>query len=518
MSDNKNKKFGQLLFCIFIILSNGFSFSENSSLIDAARYQDHIAVNRLLAEGANPAARQADGATALHWAAHRDDLEMAKRLIEAGADVNAVNRLNASALYLSAKTGNVKLMSFLLESGANPNVALDMGETSIMTAARSGSAEGVRYLINAGADVNVTESSRNQSALMWAAAQGHVEVVRELIKAGAELDARSKVRPMLMFADATNGGAFDQGVIENLGGYSPLLFAVRAGHIEVANILVNAGADINGQAGNGASPLVVATHSGHSALAQMLLVLGANPDSFGAGYSALHAAILRSDRDTVAALLAHGANTNLRLEKANPVQRASEDWVLKTPLIGATPYWIAANFRESEIMSILAGGGADPLLTNREQFERPRDRASRESVKPLEVIGGFESALQAVIKGDSTRQRYYVTPNPDPAAEERRALASSRIAIEHGVNINHIDHTGSMAIHDASARLLPNIIRELAENGADVNALNGLGRTPLDLAIASERTPNFFGFDTSVPGQSATEVLIEFDALRSDQL
>ena len=75
-----------------------------------------------------------------------------------------------------------------------------------------------------------------------------------LIAAGANLDVRSKVRPRLMFADATNGGAFDQGVMENLGGYTPLLFAASAGHIEIANILINAGADIDGQAGNGASP------------------------------------------------------------------------------------------------------------------------------------------------------------------------------------------------------------------------------------------------------------------------
>ncbi|MDD9895950.1 MAG: ankyrin repeat domain-containing protein [Gammaproteobacteria bacterium] len=517
MSINRNLNVSPLL-TFMVLISVAVNSSAETPLIDAARNQDSGLLTRLLADGADPNGSQADGATALHWAAYRVDHDLARLLIEAGADVNAANRLNATALYLAAKAGDAGLISLLLEAGANPNVALDMGETPIMTAARSGTAEGVRALIEAGANVNAREISRNQTALMWAAAQGHVEVIQELIAAGAELDARSKVRPMLMFADATNGGAFDQGVMENLGGYSPLLFAARAGHVEAANILVNAGADIDGEAGNGTSPLVVATHSGHSALAQMLLVQGADANSMGAGYNALHAAILRSDRDTVAALLANGADPNVRLEKANPVQRASEDWVLKSPLIGATPYWIAASFREAEIMQILEGGGADPLLSNQERFRLLRDRASRENPPPPEVVGGFESTLQAAIRGDSTRQRYYVTPNPDPAAEERRALASARVAIEHGVDINHSDFTGSMAIHDASSRLLPNVIRVLAENGADVNAQNGNGMTPLDLALASARRPNFFGFDTSIPGQSASEVLLEFGAKTSDQL
>ena len=246
-------KASQLLVFIFTVFILNYTFAE-VPLIDAARHRDLAAVSQLLAAGANPNDEQPDGATALHWAVYLEDYVMVERLLEAGADVNAVNRLNASALYLAAKEGSAELILLLLDAGADPNVALEMGETPIMTAARSGTTEGVRHLIEAGANVNMKESARDQTALMWAAAQGHADVARTLIAAGANLDVRSKVRPRLMFADATNGGAFDQGVMENLGGYTPLLFAASAGHIEIANILINAGADIDGQAGNGASP------------------------------------------------------------------------------------------------------------------------------------------------------------------------------------------------------------------------------------------------------------------------
>jgi ankyrin repeat protein len=490
-----------------------------SDLIDAVRIQDAGMVRALLNDGADPDARQPDGATALHWAVHRENLELATSLIEAGADVDAVNRLGASSLYIAAKSGHGELIGLLLEAGANPNIALQMNETPVMTASRSGTVAGVNSLIAAGADVNAREDSRRQSALMWAAAQGHVEVGRALIEAGAELEARSRVRPMLMFADATNGGAFDQGVTENLGGYTPLLFAAREGHVEMARLLLNAGADIDGVAGNGTSPLVVAAHSGHTELAIELLEHGANANAMGAGYTALHAAILRGDLAVVQALLDHGADPDQRLLKANPVQRASEDWVLKTPLIGATPYWIAASFREPEIMTALADSGADPLLTSDAQYRRLRSRAERDNPPAPEVVAGFESTLQAAVRGDSTRQRYYVQANPDPDREERLALESVKVAADHGVNLDHSDFSGATAMHDAAARNLASVIRELAMRGADINTLDGSGRTPLDVAIAAEnRGPGILVLETpEQQGPTASEVLEELGAIRSSR-
>ncbi len=490
-------------------------------LIQATKEQDLQAVVNLLAEGADPDMQQADGATALHWAVHRENTELINELLQSGADVNVANRLGATALFIAARSGRSDLVQLLLEAGASPNSALTNGETPLMSAARTGANDAVMLLIAAGADVDVRETSRNQTALMWAASQGHLDVVQTLIVAGADLEARSKVRPMLMFADATNGGAFDQGVMENLGGYSALLFAARNGHTQVAQELLNAGAEIEGVAGNGTSALVVAAHSGHTEVAIMLLRAGANPNAMEAGYGALHAAILRGDQSVVNSLLEHGADPNIRLQKANPVQRASEDWVLKSPLISATPYWIAANFREAGIMKRLVEAGADPLLNNGEQYRRLRDRESRINPPAPEVVGGLASSLQAAVRGDSTRQRYYVQANPDPAGEERLALESIIVAADHGIDLDHTDFTGSAAIHDAATRNLATVVRELAERGADINILNGRGQTALDLALVAERrlgrgilaqeTPDYVG-------PTARQVLEEFGARRGSEL
>ncbi|MYI75293.1 MAG: ankyrin repeat domain-containing protein, partial [Acidobacteria bacterium] len=63
--------------------------AEATDLIAAVRSGDRAAVATLLDAGADVDARQPDGATALHWAAHHDDLETVQRLLAAGADARA---------------------------------------------------------------------------------------------------------------------------------------------------------------------------------------------------------------------------------------------------------------------------------------------------------------------------------------------------------------------------------------------------------------------------------------------
>ena len=127
--------------------------TDIESLIAASRAQDSETVQALLSDGVNVNGEQADGATALHWAAYRDDLELASLLINAGADLDKANELGATPLFLAADNGSVDMLKLLLESGANPDAPLDVGETPLMTAARTGNADAVQSLIKHGADV-----------------------------------------------------------------------------------------------------------------------------------------------------------------------------------------------------------------------------------------------------------------------------------------------------------------------------------------------------------------------------
>src|SRR6266566_2157428 len=131
---------------------------DNRRLADAVERKDKDAVRTLLKARADVNMPQPDGATALHWASHWDDLETADLLLRARANVNAANDHGVTALALACENGNAAMVEKLLQAGANPNVATSSGETALMTTARTGSLGVVRALLARGANVNAKEA------------------------------------------------------------------------------------------------------------------------------------------------------------------------------------------------------------------------------------------------------------------------------------------------------------------------------------------------------------------------
>ena len=161
-------------------------------LIQAVKNGNATAVHALLDRGADVDARQGDGATALHWAAHLNDLQAADLLIRAGAAVDAANDLGVTPLWVATTGGSAAMVSKLLEARAEPDIAPDTGGTPLMIAARQGNVAAVRALLAHGADMNATEGAQGQTALMWAVARRHPQVVRVLLEVGADPHARTK--------------------------------------------------------------------------------------------------------------------------------------------------------------------------------------------------------------------------------------------------------------------------------------------------------------------------------------
>ena len=187
----------------------------------------------------------AEGMTALHWAAHWDDLETAKLLLRAGANAKAANRYGVTPLHEACTVGNVAMVEALLKAGADPNAAFGDGETALMTAARTGSVDAVKMLLTFGANVNAKEAWRGQTALMWAAAENHAAVVKLLIELRADVNARS-IRYDFPKLTGGNGGIIHD---RSEGGLTAIFFAARQGAIEAAEILIDAGADLRGDRG-----------------------------------------------------------------------------------------------------------------------------------------------------------------------------------------------------------------------------------------------------------------------------
>ena len=406
---------------------------EPGGVLEAAKEADWAAVLSLLDTGADPNATAADGATALHWAAYHDHGEAAGRLLDAGADPNATNDLDATPLWNASLNGSAAMVGRLLAAGADPNAALLGGESVLMTAARTGSPDVVGMLLDAGADPNAT-GTRGQTALMWAAAQKHSDTVRLLVERGADVDARSESWSQLMAIPPHSEPANQQMVPH--GANTALLFAARVGDLESARILVAAGSDLNATDAWGVTPTVYAAHSGFRELAEFFVDSGADPNIAGAGFSALHLAILRRDGELVRILLEHGADPNARLRNWTPTRRASRDWYIHPALVGAAPLWLAARFSEPGIMRMLAGAGADPHFVHRAEYI-----AGAGTFGAASTIEETTTLMAAVGMGGSRRMRAFV-PIPDPLELEGRALEAVRIAVELGVDIHAVDFEG----------------------------------------------------------------------------
>src|SRR5688500_79998 len=92
-----------------LILGCAHSALAQTVVADAAMRRDAAEVRRLVQSGADVKAAQADGATALHWAAYQGDVSLALLLLEAGADVKAANRNGSTPLWLAASQGDAAM-------------------------------------------------------------------------------------------------------------------------------------------------------------------------------------------------------------------------------------------------------------------------------------------------------------------------------------------------------------------------------------------------------------------------
>ena len=414
-------------------------------LVEAVEKGDMEAVRSLLEQRVDVNASQADGATALHWAAHRDDQETAELLLNAGANVNTTNAYGITPLSLACTNGSAAMIKKLLEAGADPNTALPTGETVLMTAARTGNVEAVRALLVQGADVNAKETRRGQTALMWAVSENHLETAGVLIEHGADIHAPSQ------------------------SGFTPLLFAARENHLELARSLLEMGANVNDATPDGMTPLLVASASGHEELSIFLLEQGANPDAADKNETtALHYAVQKGISSLtrvelvyynsylyrpnmlklVKALLAHGADPNPGLVKSYKLTGVST----LMDMGGATPFLLAAAADDVNAMRMLVAGGADPLL------------ATADKTTPLMVAAGLGRT------SDRTDE------------EAKTALEAVQLAVELGADVNATNGNGQTALQGAARVGLNPLLQFLADEGAELDVKDRFGQTALSVA------------------------------------
>ena len=486
--------------CLAFLLASSVTGAQVTAgqdfrLVTAAANQDRDAVHALLAGGADVDAARADGATALLWAAHWDDVALVERLLDAGADVNRADDHGVTALERAAENASAAMVEKLLDAGANVNAAQESGLAPLMTAARTGNPDVVRALIAGGADVDAAVTETGSTALMWAVSEPHPEIVRLLLDAGAN-PAASTVK-----------------------GFTPLMFAARNGDVETARALIAAGVDVNAPSADGTHVLPFSIVSGQDAFALFLLEEGADPEGEMNGVRALHAAAggvgtwlrewyarhggnrlysrrsrsqLAADRrlPLVEALLARGADPNARITASAmlmsyigyPRKGAFEPFACGTgDLRGATPLWVAAfdmngagrtfgvgetrTSSNTAILHALLEAGADQHLT------------TDDGTTPFMAAAGL---------GRST-----YTPRQPRGVRSPSAEEAVRVLLEAGTDIDAVNEADFTALHGAAFRGLNEVVVYLVAQGADIDARDFRGRTAYRMAEGSKQSFQF---------------------------
>jgi uncharacterized protein len=498
---------GVLAVIVWLVVSSITTLTAaEPTLLDAAEGGDRVAALRLLSKGANPNTPGPDGTTAVMYAAANDDVELVRALIRAGANVKLKNQLGTSAITEAAIIGSAPIIDALLKAGADANTKNPEGETPLMAVARSGNVAAARLLVEARADVNAKETFGGQSALMWAAAQSQAEMVKFLAANGADLNARGVVRQ------------WERKVIKeprpkdmNKGGFTPLIYAAREGCVECARHLMAAGADPDLEDPERITPLNMALMNMHFEFAAFMVKAGADVDRWDLfGRSPLYMAadvstlptkgngamaVIPSD-DTITALdvgrllLEAGANPNLQLKRRPPYRDVPQDRGGDTILAqGATALLRAARAGDAPFVEL--------LLKHKALVDLP----SKEGVTPLMAAAGVEFGTRVTRGRNRTNEGVLATMkllvdagadvNARSITEPRRGAPQPEVsqAAQYALSFRRGSQMPSAqavphetALHGAAARGLNDFVKFLADHGADLQARDATGRTPLDLA------------------------------------
>jgi ankyrin repeat protein len=325
-----------------------------------------------------------------------------------------------------------------------------------MVASRVGAAPVVSLLLAKGAKPNVT-ATRGQTALMWAVSQKHPAVVKLLIEGGADIHAKSAAWSQVM-------AVFPHGMLEYNksvphGSDTALMFAARVGDLESAKLLVAAGANVNDTDAWGVSATAMAAHAGFTDIVEFLLDRGANPNTSGGGFTALHAAVLRRDEKMVGLLLAHKADVNARVLSWTPTRRSSRDWNFNPELVGATPYWLAARAMAPAVMRLLADNGADTRVIHHAEYHAGDPPAPwSQTTTPLMAAVGMGGGVPWV--------------NIERSEREPLVLATAKLAVELGADVNAANDDGRTALDAAKTARYASVVEFLTSKGAKPGTLN----------------------------------------------
>lgn len=230
-------------------------------------------------------------------------------------------------------------------------------------------------------------------------------------------------------------------------GTTTLAWAAHWDDLEMADLLIGAGADPNPANDYGVTALTIACNNRNAAMVEKLLKAKANPNTKQwTGETALMTCVSTGNLDAVKSLLDHGADVN-----------AADNRHGQTALM-----WAIA-FRHPDVARLLIEHGAEiSAKTHMINGIKPMVFAAYGSAVPASSGGGYTPLLFAARVGD---------------------LESAKLLLAHGADVNESNPEDGSALVIATAGGFEKLAMFLLENGANPNAKDASGLTPLHYAM-----------------------------------
>jgi len=465
ISNNNNHSTLRAFFSQNLPTINAFARSIFES---ALRIRDAKVVQILLAFGVDPSPpTRMNGKTPLQLAILRGNMRLVKILLDAGADINVLStgRQGESALHDAVWVSD-EMVELLLNRGAVIDIPgrIHCSRTALQSAAEQGATKLVAFLLNAGADVNapavtsLKESNQSIGATVLQCVVAYYSIMRSeqvqvnvqcLVDAGADVNA-------LPYWNPDQYDDENEEEPDTRYGITALQGAIRSGKIEVVQMLLEAGADINAPAAagpyGGKTALQEAVTKEHIELVQLLLTAGADVNApatknRSTGRTALQAAAETGKVELVQILLNYGADVD-------------------APGCSALPFACISKHAEQLLSTLLAAGAdVNGELAGRTALHAAAAKGGVAIVQMLLRAGADVNALGCVALS--------------LAAESTHAGQVVPILLAAGANAT-TEH-GSVALVSVAEQGNVDLVKLLLAAGADVNSPHG--RSALEMAI-----------------------------------